>query len=1041
MNISSLSVKRPVTTVMLVLIVVLIGIVSVTKIPIDLYPNIEIPVAIVSTSYSNVAPEEIETLVTRPIEEAVGTVSNLDSIRSITTEGASIVIVQFKFGTDMDFAALDMREKVDLVAGFLPEGASDPMVMQIDINAAAVIQMSLSGSDVANLQRYADDVIKPAIERVEGVASVDIGGGYDNYVSIQVDTEQLNGYGLSIDSIAGILASENINLPAGSVNKGNNGLLIRTVGEFNSLEAIKDTPIPMATGGIIRLSDIATVSIANKDQSSITSVDGIQAVSVAVQKQSGVNTVAVASEVNKVIADLQSDSPYDIKVIIDQSEFINDSIAQVGTNGIVGALLAVMILLIFLRSFRSTIIIGISIPISIIATAVLLFFADITLNMMTLGGLALGIGMLVDNSVVVLENIYRFVQEGYDKTEAAIKGAKEVAMAVTASTLTTVAVFLPMVFVEGITSIMFREFSLTVTFSLLSSLVVSLTLIPMMASKMLVVDQFEGKHHETKFHIIGFFLDKFDSLFKGLESGYKKTLEWSLHHRKTIVVLALTVFAGSLLSVSLIGMEFMPEADEGTFSINVELEPGAKMEDTAEAMNIIVNRIIDIESIDYVFSSTQGGNFLASSTNSGSISGVLVPLDERSVSVFDVVSEVEEKIQNIPGVITKVASSSSMGMMTGGSAISIQVKGNNLEILKNIGDEIIEAAQSVEGTRNVSSSMADPIPQFEISLKRNDAARYGLTTAQISSAVKAMLDGRTATRYKLDGTELDVVIEGDSRYEESVENLKQLMIQAPTGALVPLELVADVTIETGAVSINRDNQARYVTISADIFNRDLATIVSEIEEKVDEIDMPRGYSVEFGGQNEEMVEAFSDLGVAMILAVLLVYMIIASQFESLLLPFIIMMTAPLAYSGGLIGLFLTNRTLNITSIIGFIMLSGIVVNNAIVLIDYIQTRRNMGEEREEAILRAGPIRLRPILMTSLTTILGLVPLALGIGEGAEIQASMATVVIFGLILSSLLTLVFIPVVYTIFDNMHVKYLAKKNKKRLKKVEKLGTTSL
>ncbi len=490
----------------------------------------------------------------------------------------------------------------------------------------------------------------------------------------------------------------------------------------------------------------------------------------------------------------------------------------------------------------------------------------------------------------------------------------------------------------------------------------------------------------------------------------------------------------------MIGMEFMPEADEGTFTISVELEPGAKMVDTAEAMNVIIDRIKDVESLDYVFSSTQGGNFLASSANSGSISGVLVPLDQRSVSVFDVVTEVEDKIQNIPGVITKVASSSSMGMMTGGGAISIQVKGNNLEVLKSIGDEIVDIAESVEGTRNVGSSMADPIPQFEISLKRNDAARYGLTTAQISSAVKAMLDGRTATRYKLDGTELDVVIEGDARYEESVENLKQLMIQAPTGALVPLELVADVTTETGAVSINRDNQARYVTVSADIFNRDLAAIVSELEEKVAEIDMPRGYSVDFGGQNEEMVKAFSDLALAMVLAVLLVYMIIASQFESLLLPFIIMMTAPLAYSGGLIGLFVTNRTLNITSIIGFIMLSGIVVNNAIVLIDYIKTRRDMGEEREEAILKAGPIRLRPILMTSLTTILGLVPLALGIGEGAEIQASMATVVIFGLILSSLLTLVFIPVVYTIFDNMHMNYLAKKKVKLENKLAKQTKTA-
>jgi len=1037
MGLSSLSVKRPVTTVMLVLIVVLFGVVSISKIPIDLYPNIEIPVAIVSTSYANVAPEEIETLITRPVEEAVGTVNNLDTIQSITTEGQSIVIVQFKFGTDMDFAALDIREKVDLISGYLPENASDPMVMQIDINAQAIVQLSLSGSDVATLNNYADDVLKPALERIEGVASVDINGGFDNYIAVSVDTQALNGYGLSVSTLARTLAAENINLPAGAVNKGDNSLLIRTVGEYESLEEIKQTPITLPTGAIIHLEDIAKVYLANEDQTSITKVNGDEALSIGIQKQSGVNTVAVAGEINKVVKELQQSSPYDIKVIIDQSDFINRSIAQVGQNGLIGGILAVLVLLIFLRSFRSTIIIGLSMPISIIATAVLLYFSNITLNMMTLGGLALGIGMLVDNSVVVLENIYRYVQDGYEKKEAAMKGAREVAMAVTASTLTTIAVFLPMVFVEGITSIMFREFSLTVTFSLISSLVVSLTLIPMMASKMLVVDEFQGKHHENRFKVMGIFLDLFDKGFAGLENTYKRILHWSLHHRKTIVFVALAVFVSSILAATTVGMEFMPEADEGQFTISVELEPGAKVEDTAAAMDSIVERIIDIDSIDYVFSTTSGNTFISSDTNQGTINGVLVPMEERSKSVFEVVDEIDKRIKDIPGVIAQVSSTSSMGSMTGGSAISIEIKGDELDELKSISDDIVAVTKTVEGTRNVESSMADPIPQYEITLKRSDAARYGLTTAQVSSAVQNMLDGLVATRYKMNGTELDVVIEGDATYEESVENLKQMLITAPTGATVPLDLVADVSIQTGAVSINRSDQSRYVTVSSDISGRDLAAVTSDIQDKVKELEIPRGYDVSFGGQNQEMIEAFSDLGVALIIAVLLVYMIIASQFESLLQPFIIMMSTPLAFAGGMIGLYITNRTMNITSIIGFIMLAGIVVNNAIVLIDYIKTRRDMGEEREEAILKAGPIRLRPILMTSLTTILGLLPLSLGIGEGAEIQASMATVVIGGLLLSSMLTLVFIPVVYTIFDNMHIKYLNKREDKKKKKRERLA----
>ena len=1029
MNLSSFSVKRPVTTVMFVLIVVLLGFVSLTRIPIDLYPNIEVPVAIIQTNYPNVSPEEIENLVTRPIEEAVGTVSNIDLIQSITSEGSSVVVVVFNFGTDMDFATLDMREKVDMVKGFLPEGASTPMVLQIDINATAVVQAALSGADVATLYEYADSTIRPALERIEGVASVSVDGGYTNYVSVRVDTGMLSNYGLTIDQIAGILAAENINLPAGSVNKGDKELLLRTVGEFSSLGDIRETPITLPSGGVIRLSDIATVNLTNEDLTSITKVDGESAVSISIQKQSGTNTVAVAGEINKVLDEIGKTTAYDLKVVVDQSDFINQAIAQVGSNALIGGLLAVFVLFIFLRSLRSTIIIGLSMPISIIATGILLYFNDITLNMMTLGGITLGVGMLVDNSVVVLENIYRFVQEGHNRFEAAILGAKEVAMAVTASTLTTVAVFLPMVFVEGITSIMFREFALTVTFSLLSSLVVSLTLIPMLSSKLLIVDEFQGKHHESKFKLTGWLLDHADSVYNGLDNNYKKALSWSLNHRKTVVFTALGIMILSLASVGFIGMEFMPESDEGAFSISVTLEDGAKTEETSAAMDDIVNRIMDIESIDYIFSSTSGGDFVVAGQNQGTITGALLPLDQRDVSVFDVVVQVEALVKDIPGVKTSVSAVSQSGMMTGGgSAIAISIKGKELDVLEDIANDMVEIGQTIEGTRNVSSSLESASPQVEIALKRNNASRFGLTTAQVSSQVKTMLDGRVATRYKMEGNEVDVVIEGDTRYKDSIESLKQMEIHSPKGTSVPLDAIADITIDTGALSIYREDLVRTVTVSAGTYGRDLAAVVKDYEAAVAELEIPTGYTFSFGGANQDMIEAFADLALALILAVLLVYMIIAAQFESLLTPFIIMFSIPLAFAGGLIALFITYRTLNITSIIGFIMLSGIVVNNAIVLLDYIGTRRKMGEDRTTAIITAGPIRLRPILMTSMTTILGLLPLSLGIGEGAELQASMGTVVIGGLLLSSLLTLVFIPVVYSIFDDWHVKFINRKQKK-------------
>lgn len=1017
MGLSKLSVHRPVTTVMMILIVVLIGTVSLGRLSIDLYPNIEIPVAVVSTSYSNVSPEEIETLITQPIEEALGTVANVDTIQSMSSEGSSVVIVQFDFGIDMDNATLKMRENVDLVKDFLPEGASDPMVFQFDINSMPIVQAAVTGSDLASLQEYAEDTLKPALERNEGVASVSVSGGYDNYVSVQVDTEKMIGYGLSFDSLSQSLTANNLNLPAGVVDKGDREILVRTVGEFQDLDEIKNTPIMLNTGGKIQLSDIAEVSIQSEEVDTITKLNGKPAVSISVQKQSGTNTVAVANTIEEVLKDQAGLTNYSVSIITDQSDYIEDSISQVAGNALIGGLLAILVLYIFLRNIRSTLIIGLSIPISIIATFILIYFNDITLNLMTLGGLALGIGMLVDNSVVVLENIYRFRQDGYSKIEAAIKGAGEVAMSVTASTLTTVAVFLPMVFVEGVTSIMFRELALTVTFSLLSSLVVSLTLIPMMASQILHVDMQQGKHHETKNKTYGHILDVTDSLYAKLDLQYQKMLKWSLHHRKSVVVLALVFFIGSVASIPLIGTEYFPTADEGQFAINFELEDGVKSADAAIYIDEVFSRIEDIEDIERLYSTTGGGSTMGMGSGSAQIDGVLVPMNQRDRSVFEVIEEVEERIKDIPGVKLSVAATSTSAMsIGGGTAISVQVKGNDYDVLADIAEDFVSLMKGVEGTKNVSSSLADSVPQVIVDLDDQRAMQFGLTTFQVANAVKSIMDGKQATTFTTDGGEISVVLESEGQYTESISNLKQVLITTPMGSTIPLDVIADVTIEDGPIQLDRVNQSRTVTVSSDLEGRDLGSVTADIEALLEEYSMPRGYIYEMGGQNQEMVEAFSDLFLALALAVLLIYMILASQFESLFVPFIIMFSTPLAFAGGLFGLFITNRTINITSLIGFIMLSGIVVNNAIVLIDYINTRRGFGEERDEAILKAGPIRLRPILMTTLTTVLAMLPLGLGIGAGAELQAPMATVIIAGLFLATLLTLIFIPVLYTILDD-------------------------
>ncbi len=1023
MNLSKLAVRRPVTIAMITFIVIILGMVSLSQLPTDLFPEIEVPVAIVYTTYSGVSSQEMEELISKPIEGAIATVNDIKNISSISSEGNSLVIAEFSYGTDMDFASLDMREKVDMIKGILPSDANAPMVIKIDPNAFPIIELALyNGGDLADLQSIGEDTIQPRLERLPGVASVDVSGGYKNQVEVTVNEEKLKGYGLTIDQLAGILRAENLNLPGGEVRKGKQELTIRTMAEFQSLEEIRNLPIALPGGGIVYLFDIADVNMEYKDIESIVKTNGRNSINISIQKQSGTNTVQVSDVVNREVEKLKAEFPdLEIAVVIDQAEFIKQSINNVVRNAVVGAILAVIILYLFLRNMRTTFIIGTAIPISVIATFILIYFNGITLNMMTLGGLALGIGMLVDNAIVVLENIYRYRSDGYSKKEAAIKGAKEVGMAVTASTLTTVAVFLPLVFVEGITSILFREFALTVTMSLGASLVVSLTLIPMLCSKFLRVDRIQRKEHGGIFKFFDFIYSSFDKIFTRVESRYKRILKWALGHRKSTVAIAFIVFIVSIGSIGMVGMEFFPTTDEGEFMVNVSLPQGSELDSTHEIVLEIEEMLESIEEVDTIFSRTgSGGRRFSDSagSNTSAINVVLKDLSDRKRSTDEIADEVRTMVRDIPGAEIGVESSS-RGMGGGGSApISIDIKGDDLEVLKTIGDDLERSIEKVEGTREVENSLSDGIPEVQIKINRKNASQYGLTASQIASSVKGTISGKTATQYKFDGEEIDVTIKGDSIFKESIFNLGQTSIKSPMGIDVPLNQIADISIDRGPVVINRDAQERVVSITSQISGRDLGSITTDIEGILAEYPMPDGYTYDIGGQNEDMQESFTDLLMALLLAIILVYMVIASQFESLIHPFTIMFSVPLALSGGIFGLFVTGRTLSVPSFIGIIMLAGIVVNNAIVLVDYINNRRANGEDRREAIINAGPIRLRPILMTTFTTALGLLPLALGIGEGAETQAPMATVVIGGLLLSTLLTLVFIPVLYTIFDDLN-----------------------
>lgn len=1016
---------------MMVLVVVLLGAISLTRLPIDLFPEFEVPVAIVSTTYSGTGPLEMENLITRPIEGAVSTVGNIDIVSSRTSEGSSIVIAQFNFGVDMDNAALEMREKVDLIKGLLPEDAEDPMVLKIDPNAMPIIQIALtSGGDLARLQELAEDTFSQRLERLDGVASVDISGGYTREIEIKVNQSRLSSMGLSIGQLSQLIGASNINYPGGNVTKGDQDLSVRVTGEFESVEEIRLMPVTLSSGDIIRLGDIAQIKLVNKELNTISRTNGNESINISIQKQSGRNTVQVAELIHDELEKLERDYPeIEFQVVMDSSLFIIQAINTVAKNAIFGSFLAIIILYIFLKNLRTTTIIGISIPISLIASFILLYFNGITLNIMTLGGLAMAVGMLVDSAIVVLENIFRYRTEGLSKYDAAIKGASEVGMAITASTLTTIAVFIPIVFVEGFVGTIFKDFALTVTLSLAASLVVSLTLIPMLSSKILSVSETGKKRKLDKVY------NRFDGVYSKVEEKYRSLLENGINNRKKTVVISVIVFFVSIASLFAVGMEFLPATDESMISIDISLPLGASQDKvdlvTTEVEELLYD-IPEIESVAVTIGSgglTMGRGF--SSGNGSSISLMLYPLGERDRSTSEVAEDIRGMVKDIPGVEIAVNQTSNMGMISSGTPVSISIKGPELNVLEEISESIKGMVESVAGTREVTTSISDSVPVVQVAVKKEMAAAYGLTTAQIGAGVRSGATGATVSRFKDRGDEINVVIRPEGNVTDSLENFSQMEITTPMGTDIPLSMVADITIEKGPTVINRDNQERVVTVTSQIIDRDLNSVTRDIEDQLEVYAMPEGYSYSIGGENEEMIDAFTQLAQALGLAIILIYMVMAAQFESLIYPFIIMFTIPLAFSGGALGLFLTGRALGVTALIGVIILSGIVVNNGIVLIDYINTLRKEGKSREEAILTAGPIRLRPILMTTLTTVLGLIPITLGIGEGAELMAPLGSVVIGGLTLSTVLTLVLVPVIYTMFDDLSLSLKEKFRKKGAK----------
>ena len=1013
MKISQIAINRPVTVLMMVMMILVLGAVSLTGLNLDLFPDIAMPTAVVITNYDGVGPKEIETMISKPLEEAMGTVDNFKKVSSTSSNGQSMVIVEFTQGTNMDYAALQMREKVDMVKGMWSRDVADPMIFQYDMSMIPILQLGMSyGDDLASLKILAEDKVKDRLERIKGVAAVDIYGGVEEEVKINIIPQKMQGYGVSLSQISQILRGENMNLPGGQLKKGKYEFTVRTTGEFESIEEIQNLPISTPKGTIY-LNDIAEVKQSYKDVATNVFMNGNPCVMLQVRKQSGFNTVKVSDQINQELQEIKQElSDVEFETIFDQADFVKQSLGSVTNNALIGGLLAVLILFIFLKNLRTTFIIGTAIPISVIATFILIYFSGITLNMMSLGGLALGVGMLVDSAIVVLESIYRYREEGYSRKDAAREGSNEVAMAVTASTLTTVAVFLPIAFIRDNMAIeMFREMALTVTFSLLASLVVSLTLVPMLASKILKIERMEDlKKKHTPFS----FIERgFERILKGTEAVYERLLRWSVGHRKTVIFVTISLLALSVVSAAMfVGAEFFPKTDEGLFTVKVELPKGMSLEETGELSEVVGKRIETFDELEYIFI-VEGDN---GDPSTAVIYGSFGLKTARDKGIDELLDEVRDKLTGIAGAKISVDKLQMMGMGGGGKPITLNIKGDDLEVLKNLADNVVEEIKTIPGTREVSSSVAQTVPEAQVRVNRKKASQYGISAYTLANTVQTAIMGQTVTRYKVGGEEIDVRVRLQSDARESVEDLENIIISSPMGQQVPLYELADIEFQKAPASIQRSDQIRQVSVMGDISGRDARAVFVDIQKKIDGMQIPQGYEIKLGGENEDMIEAAIAFGAALILAILLVYMIMASQFESLLHPFTIMFSVPLAFIGISFAMSLAGKPFSVPAFTGVIMLAGIVVNNAIVLVDYINTLRGKGLERNEAIFKAGPVRLRPILMTTLTTVLGLVPLAVGIGEGAEQQAPMAITVIGGLSFSTLLTLVFIPVLYTLFDD-------------------------
>lgn len=1018
MALTNTSIKRPVATSMFFLIVIVLGIMGFRYLPVDLLPPIEYPQLTVSTDYPNVGPEEIENIITERIENALAGVPGVERVRSQSEEGNSRVTLEFAQGLNIDAAANDVRAALDRVRDDLPEEADAPRIWKFDPNNFPIVIVGAnSDKNLADLTVTLEREVTRRFEQINGVGSIDIWGGINREVKVDIKRDRLIASGLSADEVVQAISQENVNLPGGNVNSGTQRLYVRTLGEFESVEEVSNTIITIIDDKPIYVKDVAEVSFGYEDLDRMVTIDGKPMVRFGIRKQTGANTVAVAEEIRKEVDRINAErTDLNLFVTVDQSQFIQSSINNVQNSALWGALLAIFVLYIFFRNGSSTFIIAVAIPISIIATFGLLYFSGLTLNQMSFGGLALGVGLIVDNAIVVLENIIRQREKnGEDLEASALIGTKQVAGAIIASTLTTSVIFLPVVFMQTVSGLLFKQLALVVVFALVCSLFVALTLVPMLSSKFLTITKDSSKKKKSRFQ----------RFFEWLEYRYGKVIGNTLESRKMVFGVTSLLILGSVLIFPTIPVELAPQTDADEIDIDLVMGDGtniAVQNEYLKELEQIVLSVLPMEDVKNVTTDVRDGR--------AEVEIAMVAADKRTSNTSAIADELREKIQGqIPGADIRVSAQSGLWILRrifgsggGAEAVQLQLRGYDINTSYELAQDIKLEMEKIPGITGVRVGTSEGRPEQRIIFDRKKIADLGLSVNEVASTIQTNIGGRQAGAYRDGGDEYPIIVRLQPKDRLSTLDLDNISIRTANGQVIPVSSVIVKETGRGPTGINRINGQRVTSITANLEDGvAIGTAVDNIRSRLINYNLPAGYSIVYGGEYEEQQKAAKDFNLSIIMALILIYMVMAGQFERFLDPLVVMFSVPLALIGVVPTLLLTGTTINIQSLMGMIMLIGIVVNNAIVLVDYINLmRREQKMELKKAIIEAGKLRLRPILMTTLTTILGLLPLAIGIGAGSEIQASLARVVIGGLSAATLVTLVFIPVVYYTAEQLSIK---------------------